>query len=71
MNYSRKHLKGTINSMFSQQLPDGCKCKINVIQHEVANENKRAKFKFLICKEYKNPKGFPFPYSIDFDAESI
>ena len=70
MNNTRKHLNGTINSMFSTQLPDACKCKIQIVQLQL-NENKQARIKLLVSKEYKKLHDFPFPYSIDFDAESI
>lgn len=70
MHENTKHLKGTINSMFTQKMPDHCKCKIHIIQHEF-RENQQNSLKLIKTKEYSNIHDFPFVYSIDFDAESI
>jgi hypothetical protein len=68
-------LKGTINSMFDQTIPDNSTICINIYLDTIcsnsgASTSRSMKQKLIKSKEYQHHVSYPVPYFIDFEVES-
>ena len=61
----KRYLKGTINSIFNDSLPENCTVCVSIIQQPT-----QSSFRLINSKEYQNPKSIPLAYSIEYDVDT-